>query len=59
MKDKTRELLEVNENIKVHEFEISNDSTVKMVFENGNAIFPYEDLNLRGKFILVDNLKAD
>ncbi len=60
MKNKTRELLEINENITVHEFEgRNNDSTVKMVFEKGSALFPYEDLNLNGKVILVDNFKSD
>ncbi len=60
MKNRTRELLEVNENIKVHEFEKENsDSIIKMVFEKGIAGFPYEDLNLKGKVILIDNLKAD
>lgn len=59
MKNKTRELIEINENIDVYEFENKNDATVKLVFENGNAKFPYEDLNLKDKIILIDNFKAN
>lgn len=59
MKSRTRELLEIKEDISVHEFENKDDSIVKMVFENGSARFPYEDLNLNGKVILIDSFKAD
>jgi len=57
MKNRTRELLEINEDMDVNEFEMKNeDSIVKMVFEDGNARFPYENLNLNGKVILIDSL---
>ena len=59
MKNRTRELLEIKEDISVHEFENNKDSLVKMVFENGSARFPYGDLNLNGKIILIDSFKAD
>jgi UDP-N-acetylglucosamine 2-epimerase (non-hydrolysing) len=60
MKNRTRELLEIKEDISVKEFEQKNESSlVKIVFEEGNAKFPYEDLNLKGKVILIDSLKAD
>ncbi|HEX3014146.1 MAG TPA: UDP-N-acetylglucosamine 2-epimerase (non-hydrolyzing) [Methanobacterium sp.] len=59
MKSRTRELLEIKEDISVREFENKDDSIVKMVFENGSARFPYEDLNLNGKVILIDSFKAD
>jgi UDP-N-acetylglucosamine 2-epimerase (non-hydrolysing) len=60
MKNRTRELLEIKEDISVKEFEKKNESPlVKIVFEEGNAKFPYEDLNLKGKVILIDRLKAD
>ena len=59
MKNRTRKLLEIKEDISILEFEIKEDSIVKMVFEEGNAIFPYEDLNLNGKTALIDSFKAD
>ena len=59
MKNRTRKLLEIKEDISVLEFENKEDSIVKMVFEEGNAIFPYENLNLNGKTALIDSFKSD
>jgi UDP-N-acetylglucosamine 2-epimerase (non-hydrolysing) len=59
MKNRTRKLLEIKEDISVHEFESNRDSIIKMVFENGNARFPHDNLNLNGKLALVDSFKAD
>ncbi|MEN6554626.1 MAG: UDP-N-acetylglucosamine 2-epimerase (non-hydrolyzing) [Methanobacterium sp.] len=59
MKNRTRKLLEIKEDISVLEFENKEDSIVKIVFEEGNARFPYENLNLKGKTALIDSFKAD
>ena len=59
MKNRTRKLLEIKEDISVHEFESNRDSIIKMVFENGNARFPHDNLNLNGKLALVDSFKTD
>ncbi len=58
MKNRTRELIEIKEDISVQEFE-NEDSTVKIVFENGDAKFPSKNLNLNGKVALIDRFKAD
>jgi len=59
MKNRTRKLLQIKEHISVHEFESNRDSIIKMVFENGNARFPHDNLNLNGKIALIDSFKAD
>ncbi|MEL7671466.1 UDP-N-acetylglucosamine 2-epimerase (non-hydrolyzing) [Methanobacterium sp.] len=59
MKNRTRKLLEIKEDISVLEFENKEDSIVKIVFEEGNARFPYENLNLKGKTALIDSFKSD
>ena len=56
MKDKIRGLRKIKDDINVSEFEEKEDLTVKIVFEEGNAVFPYDDLNLKDKIILFDNL---
>ncbi|MGB9938192.1 MAG: non-hydrolyzing UDP-N-acetylglucosamine 2-epimerase [Methanobacterium sp.] len=58
MNIKVRKISEITENITVKDFEDQNgDSEIKIVFENGEVIFPYNDLNLKGKMILFDALK--
>lgn len=58
MKIRNRQIVEISENITVNEFETeNNDSEIRMVFENGKVMFPYSDLNLKDKMILLDNLK--
>ena len=56
MKDKIRGIREIKKDISVIEFEEKEDLVVKIVFEEGNARFPYGDLNLKDKIILIDNL---
>lgn len=59
MKDKIRGLREIKEDIMVSELEEKEDLIVKIVFEEGNAIFPYDDLSLKDKIILFDNLNSN
>lgn len=56
MKDKIRGLRKIKDDVNVSEFEEKEDLTVKIVFEKSNAVFPYDDLNLKDKTILFDNL---
>lgn len=55
MKDKIRRLIEIKESISVLEFERKENAVIKIVFEDDNARFPYPDLNLKNKIILIDN----
>jgi len=57
MRIKTRKMAEISENITVEDFENSNDLEVRMVFENGEVLFPHSNLNLNGKMVLFDNFK--
>lgn len=57
MRIKNRQIAEINENITVYGFEKKNDSEIKMVFENGKALFPHDDLNLKDKLVLFDYYK--
>jgi UDP-N-acetylglucosamine 2-epimerase (non-hydrolysing) len=58
MKIRNRQIVEISENITVNEFEKENNgSEIRMVFEDGEVMFPYSDLNLKDKMILFDNLK--
>ena len=58
MKIRNRQIVEISENITVNEFEKENiGSQIRMVFENGEVMFPYSDLNLMDKMILLDSLK--
>jgi UDP-N-acetylglucosamine 2-epimerase (non-hydrolysing) len=58
MKIRNRQIVEISENITVNEFEKENiGSQIRMVFENGDVMFPYSDLNLMDKMILLDSLK--
>ena len=64
MSHEGRELLEIHDNIKVSEFEDKNTgSTVSIVFDGNvdgkkEARFPYPDLNLEGKTVLVNNFRV-
>jgi UDP-N-acetylglucosamine 2-epimerase (non-hydrolysing) len=64
MSHKGRELLEIQDNITVSEFEDNNmGSTVNIVFDrNGDgkkeAQFPYPDINLKGKTVLVNKFRV-
>lgn len=57
MRIKTRKMAEISEDITVEDFEKNNDLEVKMVFENGEVLFPHSNLNLNGKMVLFDNFK--
>ena len=55
MKKRTRKLIKVNENIKLRDFEKINDNLrVNIVFEEGNPLYPHDELNLKNKLLLVD-----
>lgn len=57
MKIRNRKIKEINENVTVSDFEKENDGLeVRMVFENGEIIFPYDDLNLKDKMVLFEAL---
>lgn len=55
MKKRTRKLIGVNEDIKLRDFEKINDNLrVNIVFEDGNPLYPHDELNLKNKLLLVD-----
>jgi len=55
MKKRTRKLIKVNEDIKLRDFEKINDNLrVNIVFEDGNPLYPHDELNLKNKLLLVD-----
>ncbi len=64
MSHEGRKLLEIHDNITVSEFEDKNNgSTVNIVFDGNvdgkkEAQFPYLDLNLEGKTVLVNNFRV-
>ena len=64
MSHEGRELLEIQDNITVSEFEDNNrGSTVNIVFDGNvdgkkEAQFPYPDLNLEGKTVLINNFRV-
>ncbi|AEG17704.1 non-hydrolyzing UDP-N-acetylglucosamine 2-epimerase [Methanobacterium paludis] len=64
MSHEGRELLEIHDNTTVSEFEDNNrGSTVSIVFDGNvdgkkEAQFPYPDLNLEGKTVLVNNFRV-
>jgi UDP-N-acetylglucosamine 2-epimerase (non-hydrolysing) len=45
----------VDSNITVLEFEKSNNALIRVVYDNGEAKFPHEGLNLKNKLILFDH----
>ena len=58
-----RELVEVNEDVTVSEFEDKNrGSTVTIVFDGDSSIktpqFPFQDMNLRGKTVIVNRFNV-
>lgn len=58
MKIRNRQIAKISENITVNEFENKNSGLeIRMVFENGDVLFPYTDLNLKDKMILFDSIK--
>ena len=55
-----REILEIHDNISVREYEkINPGSTVNMVFIDNEIKFPYPDLNLKDKNVLINKFKQD
>lgn len=55
MKKRTRKLIKVNEDIKLRDFEKINDNLrVNIVFEDGNPLYPHDELNLKNKLLLAD-----
>ncbi|WP_414470593.1 non-hydrolyzing UDP-N-acetylglucosamine 2-epimerase [Methanobacterium sp. ACI-7] len=59
MNIRIRKTAEITESITVKDFENQNKgSEIKMVFKNGEIIFPYSNLNLKDKMILFDALKS-
>lgn len=58
MKSKMSQLIKVDQEMTVNEFEKKNRGLeIKMVFENGQVLFPVDHLNLKNKIILFDGLK--
>ncbi len=54
--EKSRKLLSINEKITVAEFENKNPkSTVNIVFEDSNPSYPFPDLSLQGKSIIISD----
>ena len=45
----------LDSNITVLEFEKSNNALIRVVYDNGEATFPHEDLNLKNKLVLFDH----
>ncbi|HSO24999.1 MAG TPA: UDP-N-acetylglucosamine 2-epimerase, partial [Methanobacteriaceae archaeon] len=45
----------LDSNITVLEFEKSNNALIRVVYDNGEATFPHEGLNLKNKLILFDH----
>ncbi|MGZ7050380.1 MAG: non-hydrolyzing UDP-N-acetylglucosamine 2-epimerase, partial [Methanobacterium sp.] len=57
MKIRSRKIIEINEDITVSEFEKKNGFIeIRMVFENGKLLFPYDNLNLKNKLVLLEEL---
>ena len=55
-----REVLEIHDNITVSEYEeINQGSTVNMVFMDNEIKFPYPNLNLKDKNILINKFKQE
>ena len=53
-----RKLLKINNNISVSEYEDRNlNSTVNIVFNNNQPIFPYPDLNIKNKNVLITKIE--
>jgi len=54
-----RELLKIKEDISVAEYESMNPgSTVKIVFQGNKTMFPYSDLNLKNKIIILNKFSS-
>ncbi len=49
-----RTFIKIRESINVSELEKNKNKTVRVVYEGGVARFPYPDLNLKDKLVLVD-----
>ncbi|MGZ7135648.1 MAG: non-hydrolyzing UDP-N-acetylglucosamine 2-epimerase [Methanobacterium sp.] len=57
MKIRSRKIVEIKEDITVIEFEKKNSfMEIRMVFENGKLLFPYDHLNLKNKLVLLEEL---
>lgn len=55
MKNKKRRLIRISDDIILKDFEgINNNLRVNIVFEDGNPVYPHEELNLKDKLLLVD-----
>jgi UDP-N-acetylglucosamine 2-epimerase (non-hydrolysing) len=49
-----REMIHINEEITVSEFESKKNALIRVVYDQDGPEFPHEDLNLKEKFILCD-----
>ncbi len=59
MGQNVRELLKIKEDISVAEYESSNPgSIVKIVFQGNETMFPYPDLNLNNKRIILNKFRS-
>ena len=44
----------IESNITVREFESTQNALIRVVYENNEAAFPHEDLDLKNKLVLFD-----
>ncbi|MDR3291594.1 MAG: UDP-N-acetylglucosamine 2-epimerase (non-hydrolyzing) [Methanobrevibacter sp.] len=52
----TLKIVEVKENINVFDFEKKNNAKIRIVYDKNKSKFPINDLNLKNKFILYDQI---
>lgn len=55
----SRNILFIDSEISVNEFEKANRALIRVVYAEGKAIFPHEDLNLNEKYILFDKYSSN
>ncbi|KZX14975.1 UDP-2,3-diacetamido-2,3-dideoxy-D-glucuronate 2-epimerase [Methanobrevibacter cuticularis] len=56
MQSFTTEIKMIDEDITVSEFENKNNSLIKVAYDNDYMKFPFDDLNIKGMYILFDKL---
>ena len=51
----TRKMKVIDEDISVKEYEDKNNALIKIAFEGEEVKFPFDDLNLKGKTIILED----
>ena len=51
----TRKMKVIDEDISVKEYEDKNNALIKIAFEGEDVKFPFDDLNLKGKTIILED----